>query len=1126
MEFVHLHVLSNSSVFRSTLQYDEIFQHTPVIAMTDDHWVQIFDFHDAPYDMAKKLKEKKGIDFDTSGCKPIFGFKARVENIVLTNDPPQEIIFIAKTRQGFKNLMKLTSFMHLSENGFLSWDTISQYKEDIICISGSITTEIGFVVYRNVNPDPIVDFLKEKFGDDLYLEIQEHFLAEPWEHNATQYCLNRVDVPVVLTNEVRYLRKEDAKHSCIYFFSSPKLPMTMEKARFTYCDEFYLKTPEEMLTVVDSIMMSYNNGFRAMEGYSNTVKIASQIEKLDLKEKESHMPYVENADQKLREMTFSRLPLSYPETYEVLVEGTNEVITYKNAVERIEYELNEIKMKDYSGYFLILEMIIHFCIENDILIAPGRGSAVGSSVLYTNWITHCDPLKYNLLFERFLNPRRVSEPDVDVDIESSRRGEVLEFVVNKFGKERIAQIITAGTLSARSAFHAVAKAFSFSLKEEDRIAKLIPNYPEATIRVGLYGDGKSIQPDTNLVNEYNTNFESRELLDYALWIEDRKLINKFGIHAGGVVISKDDLFDFCPMVKGDKLETCVAMTMKRVEKHRLVKYDLLGVKMLDVLKKGMKKMGLKSFRDVPMEDSNVFQYLASGNSFGIFQFNKVGEILNKLRVNSIGDLTVINALNRPGPMAEIPKYIARKHGEAYEVFDPRLKHLLDPTKGIMVYQETIMQVSQVMCGYDLGEADNLRRAIGKKDRELILKLREEFIERAVANGFSLDVATKIYDLIEFFCDYGFNKSHALAYAVTAYVCAYFKYYIPVHYMSAMLEAHQDDNEDADNSPFYLRVECEKMGIDFMPPDINESDFSYSPYRDESVIQYGLSSLKNVGPTQAVKIVENRPYRTFDEFIQKSGVSNRTAESLIKAGSFDLLQNRTELLSYFDQYADVASASENQYTLFDLFDDEIFDEKEPYTTLEILEFEKEVLGTYLSDHPMKHYQSQLKVGNFSTIYDIMDNRILAPHTGCIISKLKPWKKKNGCFGVIEDHTGTMNCTIFSSTFEKLGIVNMKDICGKPIILEGKYNIDENRFIVKDAYFMKEKKSEIIINIQNLSDVTELERMLKSSKDGQVKIMAINPSERRIVYSRSIILTDSKRELLRNKFGEHFMVKEVS
>lgn len=1106
MDFVHFDVKTIASIYRSSLTIQEAFGATRKVAFCDNHLCKIFDIMDA------KSKLKKESDVDVF---PIYGFRCLVRNMILTEQPPFEVKLFAKNLDGFRALLKISSAMHLSETGCVDWSEISAYKDSLLCISGNVLTEIGQCIYYGQDPTPLMQMMVEMFGERVMFEIQEHYLGEIWESQVNQFLLNS-PFPLILTNDVAYLTKDDAFNTACYLFSSPKsVPPTVHRLRYTYSDHMYLKSAEEMFDVATDIAMQYENGNRAFEAFNNTLVFADMIADFDFKPEASHLPEIENAEQKLRDLVWSKMHNSYPLDFRAEIENTGRFVTYQDAVERVEFELNEIASKGYSGYFLILYDIFEFIKANDILTAPGRGSAVGSAVMYVLEITHCEPLQYELLFERFLNPERVSEPDVDVDIESEKRGMVIDYVVKRYGKEHIAQILTIGMIQARSAIHATCKGLGVHLSEEDRLAKLMPKIPGAKLKDYLFGDGKAILPDPELRKEYDSNPNSKRIYDIALWMESKKLISNFSIHAGGIVISKSILSDHLPLVKGDILDVCVAVSMKQIENRHFSKYDLLGVKILNAVKRCMKHAGFNSLREIPL-DPIVFEYLSQGEVFGIFQFNKTGEICRNMGIQSISDLTVINALNRPGPMALIPEFIDRKKGKPYSNPHPSLDTALNPTFGIMVYQETIMIVSRIICGFSLGEADLLRRAIGKKDKDLLEKMKAEFLQKAVANGYTHDLAVSLFELIEYFADYGFNKPHAVAYAFMAYICAYFKYYMPEIYMCQMLIAHQNDNEDADNSPYYLRKECERMGIRFLTPSVNSSDVSYRAIPEEKAIQYGLSSIKNIGEKDSVSIMSQRPYSSYTDFSLRCQVSRRTVEFLIKAGAFDEFADRKELIGMYGQLASVVS--EDMFTLYDVVGNDLFENEADVMNVDILNYEREALGDYITEHPISYFRSMLNSKNGHTIESLSQivgekRRVLI---GCIISKVKVWKKQHGCFAYIEDETGFLQIKILKNTFDSLGIVEMKKICNRPIVLEGTYFTDTQDFKVRDAYFLNEVTQIVEIACDNEVAFKRIDNNMKRLPKGNVTVVVVC-SYNRSITQYLVRMTDTEIERVKREYA---------
>jgi DNA polymerase-3 subunit alpha len=662
---------------------------------------------------------------------------------------------------------------------------------------------------------------------------------------------------------------------------------------------------------------------------------------------------------------------------------------------------------------------------------------------------------------------------VDIDIESARRPEVLQYLIDKHGKERVAQIRTRSELSGKSAWRAACKAHLVSLSDEDRIAKLITGNLQEAVQ------------DAAIQAELRAGFQT--IMDHALWMEQKVLLAGYGIHAGGVVISKDNLFEHLPMAQGDALETCVAIDMKRVEKQKFVKFDLLGVKMMDVLKACRQAAGIYSLAEIPLDDTRVYQFLSEGHSFGIFQFNKCGEILRSMGVRSVEDLTAINALNRPGPMAEIPEYTLRMKGKPYDSYGPELDKVLGLTYGILIYQETIMKLTQVMSGFSMGKADLLRRGISKKDPKLIESMKAEFVDGAKAKGYEESFALEIFALIEKFADYGFCKSHALRYAIMAYRCAYFKCYHPVLYLTELLKVHAGDQDDADNSPLAIRAECKRLGIRLLPPDINTGELSYQALHEQSAIRYGFSSLKGIGEAAAVKILDGRPYRSFEDFVRRAGVTKKVAEVLVKSGAFDALEGRTGLLASYPVRLDWSER--DTFTLFPALPASLLAAPEvDISPLDILRYEAETLGSYLSDHPLRHYSQMLSRYGCVDIHRLQRKEA---YVGGIISKISEFKSKKGAFVTIEDESGSVEAMLFSSTVEKLEVPSMKALRHVPLIAELRWDESKGKYIVRSLVILEGSGDEVVIEVEKPEQLARLTGLLRQARAGAANVVVIAP-----------------------------------
>lgn len=1051
MEFVHLNVKTSISFCESTLGLSLL--PSRLVGVADSNWSGVFDLHDA---------------YQKPEQKVLIGFDASVQGLANPHIPPQKLRLYPMDTNGFTQLMALTSLQELS-SGVLSWEQIKEHAGDFLAVTGSMSSEIGYALYKGWDPSAALFGLQEIFGDRLYLEVQDHQLVEPWEGLCTTYCLGQSHVKLLLTNEVRYATSMDAASSAAYFFHTlDKFPMSMERSRFTYSSEFYLKSEEEMLHVANRISSSYPNGSRAFQAYGETGQFAARCHKIS-HSAEPQIPIIADADENLTKKVWQGFKELYPSTYLATPSRTKKQYTLEDARKRIDYELSIIKQKQYSSYFLILLDLVTFLHQRGIAFGI-RGSAGASAVLYALGITEHDPLKYDLWFERFLNPERVSEPDVDVDVAATRRHEVLTYLIKKYGKDRVALIRTRSELGGNSAWRAACKAHLVTIAEEDRVAKLLTNLSLTELRE------KSLLA-----------VELKPVLRDAIFMEDQQLVAGFGTHAAGVIVSKDILAKHVPMTCGDEnVATAVAFDMQRAEKQKLMKIDVLAVKMLDVLSGCKQVLGLTTLKEIPLNDDLTYDYFSEGHTFGIFQFNKVGDIVRSMGISSIEDIMALNALNRPGPKDEIPSFINRLHGkETFDTFHPDLYEALSPTFGVIAYQETIMEVAQLLSGFSLGKADLLRRAISKKDKVLMDEMKAEFFRGANGIGHSDEFAAKIFAFIEKFAEYGFPKPHALDYAVRAYRCAYFKCHYPVLYMSELLKAHEGEPDNSDNSPMAIRMECKRMGILFLPPAINECGISYKAEPHLSAIRYGLASLKGIGESQAGSILAAAPYSSILDFIRRSGATKRSVEILGKAGAFDSFMDRRILPGILPLLMDWSLGE--TYTLLPAiysFTDILPGIRES-SIAEVLQGEMESLGAYITDHPLRAYRRILKQK------DCMDIRSLdqvGGRVGGIITRITEFKSKKGAFITLEDETGNIEAMIFNNSIHSIGSV--EDLQWKPFIVELSFDQRKRKWTVK-ALIPLLAQNEIVLCLQNADELAQLSKALLPFQDkpGQSHIVAL-------------------------------------
>ena len=1059
-KFTHLHVHTEYSLLDGFSRIDDILDKAQSygmdsLAITDHGQMYgVIEFY-------KKAKER--------GIKPIIGCEVYIsDKDHLIKDPTNKryyhLILLAKNNNGYKNLLKIVSEAYV--NGYyykprVDLDFIKKYSEDLIalsaCLSGEVSQRIleGDIgkAYETANK------YKEIFGKgNYYLELQNHGLNKQEKVNEVLAKMHEdLDIDLVATNDVHYINKEDSYYQDVLLCIQTGALVKDEDRMKMPCDEFYLKSSDEMY----AIFKDYK------EALENTNKIA-QMCNVEMEFHHPHLPY------------FSKLPdgLSNLEYLTQLVdEGLSQ--KYEKVSEdirkRATREINVINSMGYVDYFLIVWDFVRFAKDNDIAVGPGRGSAAGSLVSYALDITQIDPLKYNLIFERFLNPERVSMPDIDIDFDYVRRDEVVEYVNELYGRDHVSQIVTFGRMQARNAIRDVGRVLDISYAKVDKIAKLIP----AVINMTL---DRALEESPKFKEAYDKDAESKRLIDTAKKLE--ALPRHTSIHAAGVVISKQVLTDIVPLsISNDQIVTQFNMT--EIEELGLLKMDFLGLRNLTVIKDTIKDVKTNHGVDIDIDnidenDPNIINQFNKAKTIGLFQFESAGmrNFLKNLKPTVFDDLVAANSLFRPGPMDEIPTYIHNKnHPEDVWYLDKKLKPILGVTYGIIVYQEQVMQIVQQLGGFSLGEADNLRRAMSKKKMDVMEANREVFVNGkidenkdviipgCVRNGVSEGFANKIYDEMISFAKYAFNKSHSAAYSLVAVQTAYLKYYYPEEYMANLISSVMDSA-----SKLYLYVnEAKSMDIDVIAPDVN---LSYKKFfaKDGKII-FGLSGIKNLG-TNFISAIEasrkaNGKFINFKDFLERveeydsRALNKKGLESLIKAGAFDSMgYKRSRLMAVYEKAMTNVHEGQKvnvkgQMNLLDMTsnneanDDINLPDINEYPKKVKLSLEKDVLGFYISDHPLSESSDKLKdLVNFKTNYkdELMDDQIqsldnkFVTMAGIITGKSEIMTKKRSlmAFANIEDLHGSIELVIFPEIYKKYRNLIEDD---NVVLVKGKLQVDD-------------------------------------------------------------------------------------
>ncbi|MCI9063003.1 MAG: DNA polymerase III subunit alpha [Clostridia bacterium] len=981
-DFVHLHIHSEFSLLDGANRIKDIPVRAKELGMDSiaitDHGVMygVIDFY--------KACKKEGIK-PIIGCEVYVSPRSRFDKENGKDNKYNHLILLAKNMQGYRNLSKLVS-IGFTEGYYykprIDLEVLEKYSEGLVCLSACLAGAVNQALLNGNEEEAerIALWHKNVFGEDYYIEIQNNGLKEQVLANQKLVKLARkLDIPLVATNDAHYLKKEDAyNHEVLLCIQTGKRMSDVDRMKFD-TEELYIKSPEEMI--------EYFKAFP--DAIENTVKIA---EKCNVEFEFGHT-ILPNYD----------VPEGYATHYDYIEKLCYDGIKNRygenpsqEILDRAKYELGVVKNMGYVDYFLIVWDFIHYAKEHGIPVGPGRGSGAGSILAYAIEITDIDPIKYNLLFERFLNPERISMPDFDVDFSDEQRQEVIDYVSKKYGHDHVAQIITFGTLAAKNAIRNVGRALDVSLQETDKIAKMVPNELHITIK-------KAIEENVELRNLYESDERIKQLLDVSMALEG--MPKNTSTHACGVVITKDPVDTYVPLYERDgQISTQYIMTT--LEELGLLKMDFLGLRTLSVIKNTeelvKQTQGIDVEFDQKMDDPEVYKLWQEGKSCGIFQFESQGmtNFMQELKPDCLEDLIAGVSLYRPGPMDQIPRYIKGKLTGEYEYTHPSLEPILKVTYGCMVYQEQVMQIVRDLAGYSLGRADLVRRAMGKKKLDVMAKEREVFINGqvdengnievpgCVRNGIDAESANKIFDEMAEFAKYAFNKSHAACYAVVAYRTAYLKRYYPAEFMAAMLNSYLGN---LDKVPVYID-ECNSLNIKILKPDINRSFLKFTV--DNGDIRFGLGSIKNVGSPPIEAIIKEReangPFESFTDFCERisdEAVNKKCIESLIKAGAFDEFeQTRATLLASFETIVDTIQSGkkkglEGQFSMFDLGTEEEsnldelkynFTEKEELSERELLSLEKEMLGIYLSGHPLEKLKEQIEA---QTNINTMDMAVL-------------------------------------------------------------------------------------------------------------------------------------------------------
>ncbi|MDI9491263.1 MAG: DNA polymerase III subunit alpha [Clostridiaceae bacterium] len=1081
MKFTHLHLHTEYSLLDGANRINDLAARLNELGMDScaitDHGVLygIIDFY--------RTMKAKGIK-PIIGCEVYVAPRGRKDKISGLDNSPYHLVLLAENDKGYKNLLKLVSYGFLE--GFyyrprIDFELLEQYHEGLICLSACLSGEVArnYLGQGYESAKEIALRYNDLFGaDNYYLEVQANDIPEQLEYNQALIKMSReTGIPIVATNDCHYQTKESAfAHEVLLCMQTGKKLKDEDRMRMD-TDQFYIKSPQEMAETFADLP----------EAISNTQVIANRCN-VEIPFGEMHLPKFIPHDGSASNEFIRKLAFG----------GLRERLRNKQSsqpdteyFERLEQELTVIENMGYIDYFLIVWDFVRFAHENDIMVGPGRGSGGGSLVAYALKITNIDPLQFNLLFERFLNPERVSMPDFDLDFCYERRGELIEYVTGKYGSDHVCQIITFGTLAARQSIRDVARVLDVSFAETSRIVKMIPDILNITL-------DQALEKSDELQQDYNENPQTKEIIDLAIQFEG--MPRHASTHAAGVVIADSPIVEIAPLSLNDD-SVVVQFDKDTIEDIGLIKMDFLGLRTLTVMRDTVDMVKENhqieiDFDQIPFDDKNVYNMLSNGETAGVFQLESAGmtSFIKDLKPENLEDIIAVISLYRPGPMDQIPKYVRSFHNpETISYEHVLLEPILNMTYGCIVYQEQVMQIVRELAGFSLGQADNIRRAMSKKMPVEIAKYKDLFIKGgkdendkpvigSIKRGVPQRIADQIFEEVQAFAGYAFNKSHAAGYAVLAYQTAWLKYYYPVEFMAAMLNSFLGNLDKAAN---YIRV-SQKMNIDILPPDINKSQIRFSP--EKGGIRFALGGVKNVGVKAISQVIEERTkngdYKTFGDFINRISdydVNKKVIESLIKSSALDSFAvPRVQLMAVHEDFMNSIQRSkhqsmEGQVSLFDFGETKVSQTVEPeyqptlqeYSLSRRLAMEKEVLGVYVSGHPLDDYANTIKslvnlqssklqlTENLDNQTDensdsfIFESKSLSVRdkqkvimAGIVVDKQELLTRNNDkmAFVTIEDLDGTFELVVFPNLFSEVRFLLVEN---KVLLIAGQVSLRDDQ-----------------------------------------------------------------------------------
>ena len=1141
MSFVHLHVHTEYSLLDGVSRLNRLCSVAKergqnAIAITDHgNLFGAVDF----YKEAKKAGIKPII-----GCEVYVAARSRFDKVHGVDSTRHHLVLLCKNETGYKNLTKLVSSAWV--DGFytkprIDRELLEKHHEGLVCLSACLAGEIPKLIVNGeyIKAKETAIWYSNLFGkDNYYLEMQDHSLSEQLKVNEGLVRLSQETcIPLVATNDVHYIDRADAKVQKVLICIATNHTVDEESALEFETDEFYLKTEAEMCQKFGYVE----------DAIQNTQKIADMCN-FDFEFGNTKLPNFQVPDgithyDYLREKSYKGLKEKYGENPDKLY------------IDRLEYELSVIESMGYVDYFLIVSDFIQYAKDNGIPVGPGRGSGAGSICAYCTGITNVDPIKYNLIFERFLNPERVSMPDIDVDFCYERRQEVIDYVVNKYGADHVAQIVTFGTMAARAAIRDVGRALGMSYATVDSVAKKIPRALGITIE-------KALKESEELKLLYDSDDKVKELIDTSMSVEG--MPRHASTHAAGIVITDRPVSDYVPLATNDE-SVVTQFTMTTIEELGLLKMDFLGLRTLTVINDCVKMVQRKNpdfdIEKIDFNDLNVYSLFTSGKTDGVFQCESSGmrSVFMRLKPTNIEDIIAVISLYRPGPMDSIDSYIQNRHNpDNIRYKTPMLRQILDVTYGCMVYQEQVMQIFRSLAGYSLGRADIVRRAMSKKKHKVLEDERAFFCDGCAKNGISNEIANEIFDDMSSFASYAFNKSHAAAYAVVAYRTAYLKYYYPSEFMAALLTSVLDNS---DKVAGYID-DCKRNGIKILPPNVNFSFKHFTVANDnKKSIMFGLLAIKNLGHDFIDTIIgereKNGEFTSFYSFCKRvhgKGFNRRSVESLIKSGALDGLgSNRNEMLInlpfIIDELDDDRRRNvQGQIGFFDMINEGVSSEyvmkpTAEFRTKELLMMEKETTGLYISSHPMEQYadlSDELKCDKIGNIINA-ESDFNSPYVDTasvkimgIISSITRKQTKKGesmAFINIEDVGGTIEVIVFPKLLAKyMNKINN----GVAVVVGGRLSMreEENPKIILDfletadnAKDNRSKKHGLFIRVENNQSAiyqTCLDIINNKATIGEVPLYFYFASTKQYFPCKKIAISENLITELKGIAGEHNVI----